>query len=217
MIRRKQQRSISEWEGDELKAWVDKVADNLKKNNKFESEIPEDIITSAYTNTLNIFLDTLIEEISRAFASDLKDLKLFNSESFSFVIKFNGFSIQIKYSGDKLNINLKQLLEEIKKEIQKSKISLKIMVDELHGPVMSFQSQDSSGDIKIRADRLLIDIIDSVPNDVLVRNIQDAVEDAAARSITQQHLKQMMKKCYYLPAARSGIMQGQSRICCSNL
>ncbi len=206
LMRRKQQRNIIESEGNELKSWANKVADNLKKNNKFESEIPKDIIAGAYRGMIYMFTDTLSEEISRAFASNLKDLKLSKTDSFSFAIKFNGFRIQIKYADDKLIIsNLKEILEEVKKE----KISLNIIVvDEPHHEMLSYQYE--SGEIKITLGR---QFIDEMPNDFLVRRIYEAV-DIAAINITQ-HLKQIMNRCYYLPAARSGIIQGHKAISAS--
>ena len=192
-------------EDDNIKIRINKALEDLKKNNKFEAEIPEDIIVEVYSNLLHRFTDILTEEISRAFASNLKDLTGFNTKSFSLVIKFNGFSIPVEYANNQVNINRKELpIEDIQKEIQKLKTYLKITTQEMHGSAMGWRSGVSER-IEIEIDHRFLK---SVPHEALVRDIQEAI----IQNISQRHLAQMMKKCHYLPAARSGIMQGHKAV-----
>ncbi|ODS37387.1 MAG: hypothetical protein A7316_07640 [Candidatus Altiarchaeales archaeon WOR_SM1_86-2] len=179
-------------------AWINGAIGTLKKDGKFESEIPEDILLDIHLNMFHLFTELLNEEISRAFASNLKNMVRLKTRSFSFVIDFNGFTLSLEYANNQLNL---LSIEGITNRTLK--IHLNTTTKDERWAIRTKKATLKNIEIDINPQ-----FIKEVPHEILVSDIQEVL----TQNILERYMEQMMRECYYLPAARSGILQGHKAV-----
>lgn len=162
-------------------------------------EVPKDLLKSMITDILiDIYKEKLNKEIIGLFACPLKDLITIGENNFSFNIKYDKFSVKLKYKKDKLEIEDFDF-EPFKVLIKCSEID----------SFMEFDS-DPEDDILITVSYQVFEREKEVRIFRFVYNqLFDLIFDHLFKNVSMPH--------FYLPAARSGIMQGYKALVVSAL
>jgi len=158
-------------------------------------EIPDTIIEKIYRRLIEIIYEnSLSSEITRAYASKLHDLVKIGEKSFELGIEFNSHSVSVTCKKNKieisklpkLNFKIKFVLTKMKREIFNIKEKNSEVIVELNS---RFWIKDGE---KIKKDGSTSILVSSILRILLNRAFGSDYAPA----------------CYYLPAARSGILQG---------
>jgi predicted ATPase len=166
-----------------------KELENLKSGE--ELEIPQFIIEKI-TNIISkkIYEDKLSAEVVRAYACPLEDLIQIGKKSFKLKIEFNSYSTYLGYKQGKI---------DIKKYPQ---IDIKIKVKAIEAPHLSFSTHENENSLVINVGR----VWDKERNPLPPMIVEDIYEYCLSYFLFK--LGKEALPCYYLPAARSGILQG---------
>ncbi len=161
---------------------------NLKDGE--ELEIPESLLNKVTNNILNgVYGQMLRKEVLRSYASPLDELIRIGEESFAWKIDFDSDDVHIIYEN-------KQLI--IKKY---PKLDIKIKVEAVEGVERELVISGEEYETIISPDRIEFKEDKTLLQSILL----DAIATICARYI----LKKAAVPCYYLPAGRSGILQGR--------
>lgn len=187
---------ISSFESDDFRGFIKEESSDLKrliKEHKTEDEIviPKPLIDKITIKIFNEFYEKrLNNEIIRSFASPLNKLIRIGKRSFALGIYFNSDAINLNYQKEKL---------EIEKYPQLN-MDLRIkMVDKERFVVSANKKNDV---YLIEVNRKMVD---EAP-------IGGMVMDELFEICTSKVLEKLAMPCYYLPAARSGILQGHKAL-----
>lgn len=154
-----------------------------------ESEISKPLLDKINTKIFDkLYEQRLSKEISRSYASPLKEMIRFGKKSFALKINFDSDDVRIVCTKKQLKI------EKYPESDDKMKIKLASDKDSVH--------------IKMREDPFWIS--SGWKEDEMPR-LMDAIIKLYASNI----LEKSMIPCYYLPAARSGILQGHKALTAS--
>lgn len=162
-----------------------------------ELEIPK-LILEKVTNKISdeLYKKRLGEEIIRSYASSLSKLIRIGKKSFALKIHFNSYSIHLACQGDNLKIM----------EYPKSDIKIKVKVSrEVEGIVDIHKGKEGEYSVQIGRDLRESD------EEFMVYLLADSIFDICTSNL----LENMAMPCYYLPAARSGILQGHKALAAS--
>lgn len=185
---------------------INKFVEEFSELKKFINDLIEgkeiEIPKHSIDKVINKIIETTYEkglgnEISRSYASPIKELRMIGKRLFKLSINFNSYNIQLKYQRNKLKIeeyphlNIKVLVKLIDIPVYRSNIEVK-------GKKIFIQI--SKRLIKRRLDKEFI----------LFRLIESIFEGCSSYI-----LKDVTKLCYYLPAARSGILQSHKALAAS--
>lgn len=140
----------------------------------------------------SIYEKRLSDEIIRSYASPLKELIRIGKSSFGLEINFNSYGTHLIYQKDKLKI----------KAYPQSDIKIEIKATKSHD--ISFEEEKGKVLLKINK-RIWND------RDFMKHVFPDIFCDICVRKI----LENVSMPCYYLPAARSGILQGHKALAAS--
>jgi len=172
---------------------------NLKEGE--DLEISKQLIEKVVNNIFEqIYEKSLSDELVRSFACPLNDSIRIGKSSFAVKINFNSYSAHLRYQEDKLKI----------REYPQLDIKIRIKAIELPFPRV--------GEIEKKGNEILIKIgIGGVSSEYkedkrfrVIRLIQ-VIFQICANKI----LEKIKIPCYYLPAARSGILQGHKALAAS--
>ena len=165
-----------------------KELSNLKDSE--ELEVPESLLNKVTNNILNeVYGQMLRKEVLRSYASPLDELIRIGEGSFALKIDFDSDDVHIIYEN-------KQLI--IKKY---PKLGIKIKVEAIEGVERELRISGEEYETIIPMDRMEFKEDKTLLQSILL----DAIATACARDI----LKKAAIPCYYLPAGRSGILQGR--------
>ena len=181
-------------ESPELRKHLNELIENLKKVGKLE--VPRQIIQSI-TNRIfeEIYENRLNDEIVRSFASPLKELIMIGKRTFELKIHMDSHEIYTIYRKNKLKVEKYPQLN----------VKVKIKIEEIESPRPTIR-------VKSREDEILIEMGGKwKDNKILYFPLIDVILETIASRI----LKNIGKHCYYLPAARSGILQGHKALVAS--
>jgi len=169
------------------------LIENLKKKEEFEvpKQLVEDIISEIFRE---VYERRLSKEIIRSFASPLNELIEIGKNSSTLKIKFNSHNINLFLIGDKLE------LREHPWPVFKIKVR---RVEELLSP--------HRVKIEKKENEFLIKISKEVPYFVLADILADNILEICAFYV-YSIVENLLVPCYYLPAARSGILQGHKAL-----
>lgn len=172
--------------------------DNLKVGE--ELELPRQLISEVGNRILKgVYEKRLGDEIIRSYSCSLGDLIMFGKDSFSVKIDFDSCSTHLAYQAEKLKIDKFPLLD-IDPEI-------KIKAVEGGNPL----TREKEKEIYIEmAGKPIIGAPASDSKSIL-QDLSYLIYQACAFKI----LKNVAVPCYYLPAARSGILQGHKALTAS--
>jgi hypothetical protein len=159
-----------------------------------ELEIPK-LVLEKVTNKISdeLYEKRLGEEIVRSYASPLSKLIRIGKKSFALKINFNSYSIRLACQKD----NLKIL------EYPKS-VKIKVKVSK---EVEGIEHKGIEGEYSIQIGRDLRESEEKILGYLLAKSILEIC--------TSNLLENMAMPCYYLPAARSGILQGHKAFAAS--
>ncbi len=161
-----------------------------------ELEIPKLILEKA-TNKISdeLYVKRLGEEIIRSYASPLSKLIRIGKKSFALKINFNSRSIHLACQKD----NLKIL------EYPKSGIKIKVKVSREVEGIDIHKGKEGEYSVQIGRD------LRENEEEIMVYLLADSIFDICTSNL----LENMAMPCYYLPAARSGILQGHKALAAS--
>lgn len=170
---------------------VKRQIDDLKAEK--ELEIPKQVIEKV-TNVIfaDIYEKRLSNEVVRSYACLLRDLTRIGKKSFALKIDFNSYSTCLIYQKDKL---------KIKKVPQ---LNIKIKIKAIESPRPSINIDENGEEILIKIGGLMKKRF--MPNQLMA-----IIFDVCVSKI----LGIVAMPCYYLPAARSGILQGHKALAAS--
>jgi len=179
---------------DLLPEFRDQVIDVLKE--KKEVYVPQQLIEKVIERIFNeIYEKRFSSEIIRSFACPLKELVKIGKESFKIEISYNSYSSSLKLKGSSLKIE----------EYPKVNIRIKVKLTETHGPFISIK--------RIPKDEFLIELADF--SQELKRSAYSQILYSILNICISKVLQNIARPCYYLPAARSGILQGHRALAAS--
>jgi predicted ATPase len=170
--------------------------DNLEKGK--EIVIPKKFIETIYDKVSEeIYEKRLSKEIGLSYACPLKDLIRIGKRSFSLRVNFNSYDFHLTYHKNKLII----------KEHQNLDIKIKIKLLETQRPIFKREMKDKEllikigrGIWKMKAERRFV-----------LGELIEVIIDFCLSKI----LEHVPIPCFYLPAARSGILQGHRMLAAS--
>jgi len=178
-----------------LSDFINKNSD-LKKGK--EIIIPKELIEAMYDKiSEEIYEKKLSKEIGISYACSLKDLIRIGKKSFSLKVNFNSYDFRLIFKKNKLKI----------KEHQNLDIKIKIKTYKKQRSIFKSEENDKELFIKI-ADELLKD--KSEMHFMLIE-LTEIIFDFCLSKI----LEHIPFPCFYLPAARSGILQGHRMLAAS--
>ena len=161
-----------------------------------ELEIPNSIVKKV-TNKIfvELYEKRLGEEIIRSYASPLSELTRIGKKSFALKINPNSYGVHLTCQGDKLKI------EEHPESDIKIKVKKSIEVEVI--------------DVKKEKEKeYLVQIgreFREREREILLYILTDSIFEICASNL----IENMAMPCYYLPAARSGILQGHKALAAS--
>ena len=175
----------------ELKRQIDglKGSEELEISKQVVEKITNKIFEEIYEKRLS-------DEIIRSYACPLNELIKIGKGSFELKINVNSYGIRLAYQKDKLKIK------------EYPQLDIKIKVKAIESPGIKIG-------VKKRKNEILIDL--SGPwekkeeREVMFHPLMDIILDALASKIFEN----VAIPCYYLPAARSGILQGHKALAAS--
>jgi len=164
---------------------------DLKEGGEFD--IPKRLIEKIVDKIFEeIYVKRLGDEIIRSYASPLNELIRIGKTSFALEINFNSYGTHLTYQENRLKAKAYPRLD------------IKICIKATRGP----------GHIRIEDERekVLINVGGRIWKDKeFMIILPDIIRDICASKI----LKNIATPCYYLPAARSGILQGHKALAAS--
>jgi len=159
-----------------------------------ELEIPNSILKRV---TKKIFVELyekrLGEEIIRSYASPLSELTRIGKKSFALKINPNSYGVHLTCQGDKLKIEEHPELDikiKVKKSIEEEVIDVK---------------KEKEKEYLVQMGRELEE------GEILLYFLTDSIFEICASNL----IENIAMPCYYLPAARSGILQGHKALAAS--
>lgn len=140
-----------------------------------------------------IFENGLSDEVLRSFASPLKDLIRLGKESFSLKINLNSCATHLQCRGDKLEVT----------KYPRIRTNIELKTADQPGGTPRIRGTDKAMCIEI-----------SVPSKDrdYIRYTPSALIDLVVEVCESTLLQNVSAPCYYLPAARSGILQGHKAL-----
>lgn len=170
---------------------------NVLKEKK-EAYIPQQLIEKVIEEIFSeIYEKRLSEEIIRSYACPLKELVRIGKGSFKMEISFNSYSSSIEFEGNALKV----------KEYPKVDIRIKVRLTETRGPGFNIKP--------ISEDEFLIELTDFLQNKELKEETYFQIIYPILDICISKILQNIVAPCYYLPAARSGILQGHRALAAS--
>jgi len=168
-----------------------KQIDNLKGDQ--ELAIPKEVIENIIRRIFKeIYEKGLSEEIAKSFACTPRELVMIGENSFSLRIDFNSYSAHLKLLRDKLEIE-KYPQIDIGAKIKKIGLaSFKMFIYDKGKEVLTTNI--------------------GFGQEIKIKSIYPFIIDAIFRLSFTIILKKSAVLCYYLPASRSGILQGHKAI-----
>ncbi len=168
--------------------------DDLKEGR--ELEIPKQVIEKV-TNMIfgEIYEKRLSDEVVRSYACPLNELIRIGKKSFVLKINFNSYSTHLTYQKDKLKI----------KEYPQLNIKIRIKVIDLPRPTIEIKEKEKEVLIEIGGWR------EKEEKRFMSIRLMDIIFEVCVSKI----LENVAMPCYYLPAARSGILQGHKALAAS--
>ena len=173
--------------------------DNLKGGE--ELEIPRPSIEKV-TNKIfeEIYERRLSDEIIRSYACPLNELMRIGKTAFELKIHFNSYGIHLTYQKDKLKI----------KEYPQLDIKVRVKVTE--EPILGFRIEEKEKEILIRiGGGLRRRRRRKEEKKFIFARLMGSILESCGFNIFQN----IAMPCYYLPAARSGILQGHKALAAS--
>jgi len=168
---------------------------NLKENREVDilQQFIEKLVNKIFKE---IYEKRLIDEIVRSYACPLNELIRIGKRMFELEINFNSYRARLTYQKDKVRI----------KEFPQMDIKIKLKVIESSRPTI--EVEENENEILIKLGGLLEEKEERkfIPFPVI-----DIILDVCASKI----LENIAMPCYYLPAARSGILQGHKALAAS--
>lgn len=163
---------------------------------KNEFQIPKHFIKNIYNGILKeIFEKRLSNEIVRSYACPLKELVRINKKNFEFEIVYDSFKIPLIFDNNEIKI----------KEYPNSEIKITIKLFDTKRPVIEIK--ENLNEIQIELSRLF----EKKRNKFIYYEIMRAIFEVCVKHI----IKKITTISYYLPAARSGIIQGHRALAAS--
>ncbi|MCK4731682.1 MAG: AAA family ATPase [Methanophagales archaeon] len=184
-------RKIPVEETSELKRQVNilKEGDELEIPKTFLEKVTDKIFDELYVKRLG-------EEIIRSYASPLSELIRIGKKSFALKINFNSHGVRLTYQREKLKIE------------EKPKLDLKIKVqvtDKLGRSIGVNREKEKEYSIQIGEG------IEKEESDFRFSRLMNSIFEICASILFEN----LAVPCYYLPAARSGILQGHKALAAS--
>jgi predicted ATPase len=185
---------------------LEKIVNDLKE--KEEADVPEQLIERIINMIFKeIYEKILSNEITRSFASKLDELIRIGKESFKLRIRFDSYYVHLIYQQDKIKI-----IECPRIDTNNIRIKLRVKEEEslLTDQIVSHQSLEDSS--------IKCEII--IAKHLLIKRNRNFVYSRIMRSLIHELIRHIYKifrviRCYYLPAARSGILQGHRALAAS--
>ena len=161
-----------------------------------ELEIPKLILEKVTDKIFDeLYEKRLGEEIIRSYASPLSKLIRIGKKSFALKIHFNSYSIHLVCQKDNLKI-----LEYPKSDIKiKVRVSREAEGIDIHKGIEGEYSIQIGRDLRESEEEILVYLLANSIFEICTSNL----------------LENMAMPCYYLPAARSGILQGHKALAAS--
>ncbi len=161
---------------------------------QFREKITHKIFKEIYEKRLN-------DEIIRSYACPLKELIRIGRRSFALKINFNSYSAHLTYQKDNLKIKEYPQLD--------IKIIVKVI---LRGAGHTFMIKDRKREVLIEIDRVGKE---KKEKKAMITKLMDLIFEVYASKILEKILGNAAMQCYYLPAARSGILLGHKALAAS--
>ncbi len=177
-----------------------KEIDGLKEEEK-EVEVPQQFIEKVANKVFEeIYEKRLGDEIVHSYACPLNELIRIGKSSFELKINFNSYCAYLIYQKDKLKVE----------EYPRVDIKIKVKIVELNRPTIA-DVEENENEILIKIDRRLGGRLWGEEDEVARFLIMDIILDVCVSKL----LESIAMPCYYLPAARSGILQGHKALAAS--
>lgn len=171
------------------------IIGNIKENK--EIDIPKNFIKKIIKKIFEeIYEKRLSEEIIRSYACPLNELVRVGKKTFELGINFNSYHTLLVYQKNGVKI----------KKYPRVDIKIKFKIVESYRPIINVQ--ESKNEILIELSRLWRERESSKFHHL---QIMDIISEVCVSHI----FKDIAKPCYYLPAARSGILQGHRALAAS--
>jgi len=176
-------------------AELKKQINNLKKGE--EIVIPKQLIDKIFNKiSEEAYEKRLSDEIVRSYACPLKDLIRIGKRLFELKINFNSYNFHLTYQKNKLKI----------KEYPNFYINIRIKVHEMQHPIFKIEENDK--EILIKLSGLWKG---KEEKNFMIFELMDIILEICGSKI----LEHVPMPCLYLPAARSGILQGHKALAAS--
>ena len=174
----------------ELKRHINKLKEEE------ELEIPTLFLEKVTTRIFDVLYEKrLSDEIVRSYACPLRNLMRIGKKYFTLKINVNSFEIRLNYQKEKLKIE------------EYPKLDLKIKIEASDTLIREFKVHRKEKEFLIR-----IGVgEDKEEKEHLFRYLMDSIFGICATNL----LENVAIPCYYLPAARSGILQGHKALAAS--
>jgi predicted ATPase len=174
---------------------LEKQINDLEKGK--EIVIPKQFIEKMFDKiSEEVYEKRLSDEIARSYACPLRDLIRIGKRAFALKINFNSYNFHLIYQRNKLKI----------KEHQNLDIKIRIKVHGMPRPIFKIEENDK--EILIKIGGLWKD---KEERRYRIFQLTDIIFEICASKI----LKHLPMPCLYLPAARSGILQGHRALAAS--
>ena len=162
-------------------------------------EIPDTIIEKIYRRLIEIIYEnSLSSEITRVYASKLHDLVKIGNKSFELDIEFNShrFYVAYIYKRNKIKIKISKF--------PKLNFKIKFVLTKMGRKIVSIIDEKESEVIVILNSRFWIKNDEKSKLDINTSLVSSILRILLNRAFGSDYAP----ACYYLPAARSGILQG---------
>ncbi len=190
-------------EGIKIEREVEEIEKNIKNQNKKEFEIPESLLIKIYKRYLEeLYEQTLKDEIEKSFNCKIGKLIRIGSRKFTLEIKFNSDNVTLKGSKKDLKIidfsigNLKIMVKKSPRVFLKYPNILKGIKPKQHPRKKGTYTISIPQHIKEGEEKLILAILIYHIKEICYKSIYNIGVGAS----------------HFLPAARSGILQGHKAL-----
>ncbi|MGC8932750.1 MAG: AAA family ATPase [Candidatus Methanodesulfokora sp.] len=177
---------------ESLKRSIKDLIENLKEKEEFEvpKQLVEHIISEIFRE---VYEKRLSKEIIRSFASPLNELIKMGKNLSTLKIKFNSHNINLFLIGDKLELR------------EHPRLDLRIWIKKVEEPTIGAKMK--------KENEFIIEMgkIPQIPPADIANILAGNILEICASHVYSM-VESLLVPCYYLPAARSGILQGHKAL-----
>lgn len=185
---------------------IDKFVGEFSELRKFINDLIEgkeiEVTKHTIDKVINKIFEGIIEdglnkEIFGSYASPLKELVRIGKRLFKLGINFNSYNIKLKYQRNRLKIE------------EYPQLNIRILVKLIDIPTYRYNVEVKGKKISIQMSERLRER--GLDEDFMFYRLVDSIFEVC----TSYMLENIAIPCYYLPAARSGILQGHKALAAS--